>query len=357
MKKCLKDILNSKIRNKKQISDKDQLILLNRLKILLDHGFTLIESFEFLNMHIDYKDKETRHTIIKSLKDGKNCHFILSFLNYPQTIVTQIYFSEKFGRLSDSLTESYTFLKQKCESKQRLIKTIQYPVILTGVFMCMLFGINYFILPEFQQIYTTMDIQLSPLLKILNYTIQHFPHIILSLIAFLSIIFLILFQYIRKLPIEKRIKFIIKLPFINTYYKLFKTYQITNELSLFFRNGIVLQQISNIYTEQKVDLFLNYLGDFMIKNIEKGMRLPEILQAVGCFQEELIHFIEQGEKSGKIDIELSIYAQILLSQIERQMNKQIKFIQPVIFLLLGFLIISLYLVIMLPMFDMLQSIK
>ncbi|PTJ28057.1 competence protein ComG, partial [Staphylococcus simulans] len=42
MKKCLKDILNSKIRNKKQISDKDQLILLNRLKILLDHGFTLI---------------------------------------------------------------------------------------------------------------------------------------------------------------------------------------------------------------------------------------------------------------------------------------------------------------------------
>lgn len=104
-------------------------------------------------------------------------------------------------------------------------------------------------------------------------------------------------------------------------------------------------------------MFLNYLGDFMIKNIEKGMRLPEILQAVGCFQEELIHFIEQGEKSGKIDIELSIYAQILLSQIERQMNKQIKFIQPVIFLLLGFLIISLYLVIMLPMFDMLQSIK
>ncbi|WP_341776668.1 competence type IV pilus assembly protein ComGB [Staphylococcus simulans] len=357
MKKFLKDILKVKIRHKKQITEKDQLILLYRLKILLDHGFTLIESFEFLNMHIDYKNKETRDTIIHSLKDGKNCHFILSYLHYPQTIVTQIYFSEKFGRLSDNLTESYTFLKQKLEVKQRLIKTIQYPLILIGVFMCMLFGINYFILPEFQQIYTTMDIQLSPLLKILNYTIQHFPHIILSFIAFLSLMFLTIFQYVRKLPINKRITFISKIPLINTYYKLFKTYQVTNEFSLFFRNGIVLQQISNIYTEQKLDSFLNYLGEFMIKNIEKGLRLPEILKAVGCFQDELIHFIEQGEKSGKIDIELSIYAQILLSQIERQMNKQIKFIQPVIFLLLGFLIISLYLVIMLPMFDMLQSIK
>ncbi|MHD0397610.1 competence type IV pilus assembly protein ComGB [Staphylococcus simulans] len=357
MKKCLKDILKIKIRNKKQMSEKDQLLLLNRLKILLDHGFTLIESFEFLNMHIDYKNKETRNMIIKSLKEGENCHFILSYLHYPQTIVTQVYFSEKFGRLSENLTESYTFLKQKLEVKQRLVKTIQYPLILIGVFMCMLFGINYFILPEFQQIYTTMDIQLSPLLKILNYTIQHFPHIILSLMTLISSLFLLLFYYVKQLPIDKQITFISKLPFINTYYKLFKTYQVANELSLFFRNGIVLQQISIIYTEQKIDLFLNYLGDFMINSIEKGTRLPEILQEVGCFQEELIHFIEQGEKSGKLEVELTIYAQILLSQIERQMNKQIKFIQPVIFLLLGFLIVSLYLVIMLPMFDMLQSIK
>ncbi|WP_412520832.1 competence type IV pilus assembly protein ComGB [Staphylococcus simulans] len=357
MKKFLKDILKLNIHRKKLISEKDQLIMLFRLKTLLDHGFTLVESFEFLNMHIDYKCKETCKMIIHALKEGKNCHFILSYLQYPQTIVTQIYFAEKFGKLSDNLTESFTFLKQKIEVKQRLVKTIQYPLILVGVFMCMLFGINYFILPEFQQIYSTMDIQLSPLLKILNYTIQHFPHIILSIIFICSIISLTLFQYVKKLPINKRIKFISQIPLINTYYKLFKTYQITNELALFFKNGIVLQQISNIYTEQKLDLFLNYLGNFMIKHIENGMRLPEILKAVGCFQEELIHFIEQGEKSGKIDIELSIYAEILLSQIERQMNKQIKFIQPVIFLLLGFLIISLYLVIMLPMFDMLQSIK
>ncbi|MCD8915033.1 type II secretion system F family protein [Staphylococcus simulans] len=357
MKKYLNAILDYNVKKKKLLTDKDQLILLFRLNILLNHGFTLLEAFSFLNMHIKYKQKNTSETILNLLKNGENCHHILSFLNYPQTIVTQIYFAERFGRLSENLTESHAFLKRKAEAKQRFIKTIQYPLILIGIFMCMLFGINYFILPEFQQIYTTMDIQLSPLLKTLNFIIQHFPHIFLIFSGLVCCVALIIHLYIKKLNTPQKIKFISKLPLIKTYYKLFKTYQIANELALFYRNGIVLRQISLIYTEQNIDLFLKYLGEMMIKKIEEGMKLPEILSSIGCFQAELIQFIEQGEKSGKTDIELSIYTEILLSQIENQMNKQIKIIQPVIFLLLGFLIISLYLVIMLPMFDMLQSIK
>ena len=133
-------------------------------------------------MHIKYKQKNTAETILNLLRNGENCHRILSFLNYPQTIVTQIYFAERFGRLSENLTESHAFLKRKAEAKQRFIKTIQYPLILIGIFMCMLFGINYFILPEFQQIYTTMDIQLSPLLKI-----SQFHHSALS--SYISNIF------------------------------------------------------------------------------------------------------------------------------------------------------------------------
>ncbi|RZH98259.1 type II secretion system F family protein, partial [Staphylococcus condimenti] len=98
------------------------------------------------------------------------------------------------------------------------------------------------------------------------------------------------------------------------------------------------QQISKIYINQSVDPFHKYIGEFTFNNIENGMRLPEIFKRLSCFQNELIQFIEQGEKSGKLEIELNIYSQILLSQIETKINKQIKLIQPIIFLLLGLLI-------------------
>ena len=71
----------------------------------------------------------------------------------------------------------------------------------------------------------------------------------------------------------------------------------------------------------------------------------------------MIKFIEQGEKSGKLDIELTLYSQILIQQFEAMAKRHINFIQPVIFLILGLFIVVLYLTIMLPIFDMLQSIK
>lgn len=48
---------------------------------------------------------------------------------------------------------------------------------------------------------------------------------------------------------------------------------------------------------------------------------------------------------------------MILSQIEQLIHLIIKFIQPIVFSLIAILIVSLYLVIMLPMFDLMQTIK
>ena len=86
------------------------------------------------------------------------------------------------------------------------------------------------------------------------------------------------------------------------------------------------------------------------------MSLPSILNSLKCFQPDLIKFIEQGKKA-KLDIELKLYSQMLLHHFEDKVLKQTKFIQPVIFFILGLFIVSLYLVIMLPMFELMQTIK
>ena len=144
---------------------------------------------------------------------------------------------------------------------------------------------------------------------------------------------------------------------INTYYKIYRTYQLSNQLSLFYRNGTSLQQIVHIYRNEQDNDFLKFLGDYLFKEANKGLPLPVILMNLKCFQNDLIKFIEQGEKNGKLDIELKLYSQMLLQQFEEKVLKQTKFIQPIIFFILGIFIVSLYLVIMLPMFELMQTIK
>ena len=65
----------------------------------------------------------------------------------------------------------------------------------------------------------------------------------------------------------------------------------------------------------------------------------------------------QGEKRGKLEVELKLYSQILVKQIEDKAIKQTQFYSLFYFLILGLFIVAIYLVIMLPMFQMMQSIK
>ena len=57
---------------------------------------------------------------------------------------------------------------------------------------------------------------------------------------------------------------------INTYYKIYRTYQLSNQLSLFYRNGTSLQQIVRIYRNEQDNDFLKFLGDYLLKKLIKA---------------------------------------------------------------------------------------
>ncbi|RIL81139.1 type II secretion system F family protein, partial [Staphylococcus cohnii] len=180
----------------------------------------------------------------------------------------------------------------------------------------------------------------------------------LLIITLNCLIFSYLFYKItKKLSINLKYRIILKIPILRTFFKFYKTYRLSTEFALFYKNGVTLQSIVDIYSKQKNDTYLIYLARKLATGSQSGHKLSEILKKISCFEEGLINFIEEGEKTGKLDIELKLYSEIIFTKIERYLQLLIKFIQPTIFIMLGILIISLYLVIMLPMFDLMQTIK
>lgn len=355
MKRLLISIL--KPNKKKNLTEAQSIELLQRLKHLFEHGFTLYESFQFLNLHFIYRDKNISKIIIESIQAGGTCYEVLKMIGYPEIILTQVKFAEQYGNLEVAMADAIEYMRRNLKAKKAFLKTIQYPIVLISIFLFMLIVLNMTVIPQFQQLYATMNVQLSTLQNILTVFITKLPAFVLLLTFCSIVIYIIIYKLLNKIPINKKIKYIVKIPFVNSYYKIFRTYQISNELSLFYKNGISLQHIVHIYRNEQNNEFFKYLGDYLLKSIDKGMSLPSILNSLKCFQPDLIKFIEQGEKSGKLDIELKLYSQMLLHHFEDKVLKQTKFIQPVIFFILGLFIVSLYLVIMLPMFELMQTIK
>ncbi|MCO6561464.1 competence type IV pilus assembly protein ComGB [Staphylococcus lugdunensis] len=354
MKKLLINILNY---HRKPLTHKQQAELLLSLCNLLDNGFTLLESFKFLNFYYLSKNVQLTSQVISTIKSGGNCYEVLKLLTFSPGILSQIYFAEQYGEFTNSLRQTAQYMQRHIKAKERFIKTIQYPIVLIIVFLGILTTLKLTVLPQFTQLYDTMNVPVSRGQHLLTILISYLPNIILLFSTLLMISVLIIKYFLKRIDVYKQIQFITHIPIANNYYKLLMTYKLANELALFYKNGISLQKIVSIYTEQNNDMFLNYLGQRLLEKSNQGQSLSQILKDKACFQNDLIKFLEQGEKSGKLDMELHFYSQILIQQFEERVNKHLKFIQPFIFIILGCFIITIYLVIMLPMFNLIQTIK
>ena len=144
----------------------------------------------------------------------------------------------------------------------------------------------------------------------------------LIIVSMLAIIMKLIYN---KLNMLNKINFVMKLPLISGYFQLFKTYFVTNELVLFYKNGITLQSIVDVYINHSSDPFRQFLGKYLLTYSEMGYGLPQILEKLKCFKPQLIKFVLQGEKRGKLEVELKLYSQILVKQIEDKAIKQTQF--------------------------------
>ena len=98
-------------KHSKVLNENQQIILLNNLNNLLKSGFTLLESFNFINLYFNYKNKDIANKIVKIIKTGGECDRILELIGI------QIYYHSnsicaKYGNINEALEEAMNYLKQ-----------------------------------------------------------------------------------------------------------------------------------------------------------------------------------------------------------------------------------------------------
>ncbi|MFP4878841.1 type II secretion system F family protein [Mammaliicoccus sciuri] len=180
------------MKRKKNVLKKDQVLYLTRLLDMLKQGFTLLEAIQLLSdQFIQLKKHNLNTTACEIVKETGQLHEILKLFNYPQVIITQIYFGEQYGNLNETLEHSILYLKKIEQVKQRFIKTIQYPALLFSIFFMLLAVVNQTIIPQFTEIYASMNVEISTSLRIITTIFSYLPITILALVLILFLVYLI----------------------------------------------------------------------------------------------------------------------------------------------------------------------
>lgn len=340
---------------KLELTLKEQGLFLVRMSEMLENGFTLTESLKFLSRF--HKAKSAMfQSMIGSLQNGMPIHDVFYRHHFDRQVCTQIYFADKHGYLAAALHSAGSYALRKNEERGKLIQLLQYPLLLFMIVIVVGILLKTLLFPRFQMLYDSMDYEPDGSIAILLHLLQHLPTYFLIIVFTVCIGLTAASLSFRKKTAIEKAEFLSAIPVISSFYKLIQTVFLSREWSFLLKSGFSMNEIISIMEAQNYRPLLKESAEEIKGLLTVGYSFAEALTHLPFIEREMVMIVAHGEKNGRLDAELLYYSQFCLQRMEAKTLKIFQIMQPVIFSVIGFMVIAVYMSILMPMFQMLQTI-
>src|SRR4051812_5177607 len=108
----------------------EQANFLRRTGELLVRGYPIALAIESIALQLPPKRKEELNDCLEELKIGVPFHEALTNLGFHKDLVGYVYFAEQHGSFADALLEGSDLALLKDKDFHKLLKLLQYPILL-----------------------------------------------------------------------------------------------------------------------------------------------------------------------------------------------------------------------------------
>lgn len=334
----------------------EQASFLKRTGELLLRGYPLADALASLSLHLENNKQIQLRTCLENLKEGDPFYRILTDLQFNKNLVNYVYFAEQHGGLAEAIIEGSTMMLKRENDYQRLKKLVTYPIFLALLTLILFYFVNRVLLPKFTVLYADMNVQSTIFSNIILAFGSVIPLIFYLFLMLASLAFVTYFFKLRKYSIIEQRIMLARIPLIGNYLKLVYSQNFSIQLSYLFSSGMSVIDALNVFEKNKQEAFSVEIGKEIKQHLATGIELDCAVAMFPFFEVELCRIIKHGQENGKLDQELYFYSRYCLSQLEESTEKTLKIVQPVLYSVIGLLIVSLYLAILFPMFELIQEI-
>jgi competence protein ComGB len=325
------------------MSSKEQHRFLSLFETLLASGFSLLEALNFLDKLPSVKQEEVR-VIRESFQAGENLARGFEKLNFPKAVVVQLEFAEIHGDLLSTLASMKQYQKTKAEQQQKLVKIASYPALLLIFLFVLLIALRQYLLPQLQE---NLMLSSSWSVKFIEYG----PYGILVFLGVLGGTILILKLFLSRKSSLYRATFYAKLPFFGKLYQFYLTSYISREWGRLFQQGLELKDIVQIMKQLTTYPLLTELSEQMERELQNGYSFHEQVESWAFVNDEFGVMVRQGEVKARLGEELLIYSQLIWKMMLEKVEKAMQWIQPLVFLFVALMIVSIYGALLLPIYS------
>ncbi|KAB2338504.1 type II secretion system F family protein [Cytobacillus depressus] len=333
----------------------EQSHFLKRTGELLSRGYSLSEAIESLLFQLPRAKKIEVSECLADLREGFPFFQVLSKLNFNKYLIGYVYFAEQHGGLARACQEGSEMMLKRDKDFEKLKKLLVYPTLLIIITIVLFVFVDLIILPRFSSLFTTMNLQPNFFMNVVSLFGHALPYLFgiffIFLLAFLSYYRL---KFREKSQIKQKM-LLSSLPIIGPFLKLFYSHYLSIQMSYLLSGGLSIHEALSMFEKNDKQPLYKELGAEIKDCLRKGERLEEILLTYSFLEIELPHIIRHGQKNGKLDQELFFFSKHCLNQIEERSEKWLKTVQPLLYSVIGFMIVSMYLAVLLPMFQLLEG--
>jgi general secretion pathway protein F/type IV pilus assembly protein PilC len=318
--------------------------LLRSLKIL--HDQTSNSNFKFVLDNV-YRRVESGET----LSDAMGRYQVV----FGEMGVQMVRAGSEGGFLEESLLHVAEHTEAQDDLRGRIIGALVYPILLLIFMIVVVVIIMIFIVPNFDSIFNDLRSrgELPQMTDWLLYFSRRMKYILLVMVPlfFVSVIWYRYWGYTeRGRLILDGLK--LRVPVAGKVYEGFAISRFCRVLGTLLKNGVPIVKSLEIAGDAIGNRVLLAAIQKTSEKISSGTRLALPLAESGQFPKSLTEMIAVAEESNTLDSVLIAVSNSLEKRNWRLLDVAVKFIEPIMLVLLGLIVLFIALALMLPMFNM-----
>ncbi|QXM05993.1 type II secretion system F family protein [Crassaminicella indica] len=345
----------------KKVKIKDMAIFCRQFYTMLNAGVTVLNALDTLRFQTEnkklakvieevYEDVQKGLTFSESLRKHREI--------FPDLLINMIEAGEVSGTLDIIMNRMAIHYEKENKITNKIKSAMMYPIILSIISILVVVFLIIFIMPTFIGLFEGSGVKLplpTRILLIVSEIIKNYWYIII-------LVLIIMLYSIKKYITSNKGQFLIdhikfRIPIIKGITQKVITSRFTRTLSTLLASGIPLIQA--------LDIVSRIVGNVIVEkgilkakeDVRKGIDLTTPIKQIGVFPPMVNAMIRIGEESGSLDEILDKTANFYDEEVEATLQKMSTLLEPLMIVLMAIIIGAIVIAMILPMFDMMNTIQ
>lgn len=346
-----------------KIKTKDLIFFITQLSTYIKAGIPLVDSLKILTRQ--YKNpgyQKVFRTMMYDLTMGDSFSTALEKQGnaFPGLFVNMVKSSELTGELPEVLDDMEEYYTQTEKTKKQMVNALLYPCMVLFVAIVVIIFIMVYVIPQFVEIYSSMDPTAIPAFTLWILDCSHFLRDYGVFILIGVVIFFIIYIYLFKKvqPFRKSMQTILmKIPVLGDVVIYNEVTLFTKTLGSLMAHNVFITDSMEILNRITSNEIYKEMINKTLQNLSTGESISASFKGHWAFPVPAYEMLVTGEKTGELPEMMQKVSSYYQELHETAVARIKTFVEPILIVLLTGVVGVIVLAIVIPMFNMYNTIQ